>query len=197
MNNIDIAADEKIKLEKKKLLRLALSDGEGVTKKPLSPMAQKKLAERKKKIKKVIIILAFFLLAYGIYWLFKPFEKGLSFGVCKVFIELSVPYPDSIHYSEVIEFADSVRVWYSYYDTFGDFRLQQTQCFFAPDEKYGMSVSSILVGRLEVDPEKVALFNNSLPSIFKNPPDLTYPEPLPNDIGQLKFEFEKFRQPIL
>ncbi len=198
MAKAEIAPEEKIKEAKKKLLRRALAEDEGTAApRKLTPMQQKKLLARKKKMRRYALLGVVGLFSYLVYWGFKPYKTGLNYGICKVFIEQSVLYPDTLHFSEVMDFSDSVRIWYSYYDSFGDYRLQQAQCYFRLDDTYGYAVSRITIGRLEVDPDKINLFNHSLGSIIKNPPDLTYPTPLPNDIKDLKFEFEKFRKAIL
>ncbi|MAE51914.1 MAG: hypothetical protein CMH27_08885 [Micavibrio sp.] len=183
----------------KKLLRRELSfdEGESAPRK-LSPLAQKKRALRKKRQKQLLYLAGFLLFCYGFWWLIKPYESSMKYGICKTFIELNVPYPYTIHFSEVIDFADgSVRVWFSHYDSFGDYRLLPVQCYYAPHEKYGLGLSRIVVGRREIDPDIVQHFNHSLPAIFAYPPDLTYPTPLPNDPNDLQFDFDKYRKQIL
>ena len=183
----------------KKMLRRELSFGDDQDKpRKLSPMAQKKLALRKKRQKQMLYLALIALVGYGLWWMFKPFQSSMQYGICKTFIELNVPYPYTLYFSEVLDFTDgSVRVWFSHYDSFGDYRLMPVQCFFAPDETYGLGLSSILIGRREVDPDIVKNFNNALPAIFAYPPDLTYPTPLPNDPNQLQFDFDKYRKQIL
>jgi len=183
----------------KKMLRRELSfDEEQDKPRKLSPLAQKKLALRKKRQKQMLYLAALALVGYGIWWMFKPFQSSIQYGICKIFIELNVPYPYTLHYSEVLDFADgSVRVWFSHYDSFGDYRLMPVQCFFAPHETYGLGLSRILIGRREVDPDIVEHFNHALPAIFAYPPDLTYPTPLPNDPIKLQFDFDSYRKKIL
>lgn len=163
----------------------------------ISPLAEKKKKLRKKRFRQgILAIIAGFFVYVG-YWLFKPYEFGMEYGVCKTFIELNVPYPTTIYYSEIIPFGNSIRIWYSYSDTFGKFRLEPVQCFFGAHEQFGMGVTRITVGRREVDPEIVARFNNSLSAIFAYPPELVWPAPLPNDPANLQFDFERYRKSIL
>lgn len=184
----------------KKLLRreLSIEAGEDVPPKKLSPLALKKMALRKKRMKQGAVLAgaAFFL--YCAWWLFKPFQSSVEYGICKVFIELNVPYPYTLYYSEVIDLNDgSVRVWFSHYDSFGDYRLMPIQCFYGPHPTYGKALTKVLIGRREIDPSAVERFNTSLPAILNNLPDLTYPTPLPNDPKDLQFDFDKFRKKIL
>lgn len=163
----------------------------------LSPLAQKKKQERKKKFKRIIYLGIAGFLGYGVYWLVKPYQSGMEYGVCKTFVEQNVPYPKTIYYSEVIPFNDSVRIWFSHNDSFGEFRLEPIQCYFGAHEQYGMGITRITIGRREIDPEIVERFNHGLPAIFAYPPDLVYPTPLPNDPAELQFDFERYRKDIL
>lgn len=182
----------------KKLLRRELSYEDDDKPRKLSPLAQKKLAQRKKRQKQFMYLALIAFLGYGLWWMLKPYQSGIQYGICKIFIELNVPYPYTIYYSEVLNFADgSVRVWFSHYDSFGDYRLMPVQCYFAPHETYGTAVSRILIEGREVDRETVERFNHALPAILANPPDLTYPTPLPNDPNQLQFDFDSYRKKIL
>ncbi|MFN3700805.1 MAG: hypothetical protein ACK4VI_04690 [Alphaproteobacteria bacterium] len=192
----DPAEAAKKLMRAKKALRRELSFEETGERK-ISPMAQKKIAERKKQFKRYGIGAGFLLLIPLGFWLFKPFEQGMDYGICKTFIELITPFPQSIYYSEVVSFNDSIRVWYSQNDPFGQYRLQAVQCFFGPHEQYGMGLTRVTIGRREIDPEIVQKFNNALPAIFAYPPDLVYPIPLPNDPRDLQFDFERFRKKIL
>lgn len=183
----------------KKMLRRELSFDEDQDKpRKLSPLAQKKIALRKKRRRQYIYLGLIALMSYGLWWMFKPFESSIQYGICKTFVELNVPYPYTLYFSEVLDFSDgSVRIWYSHYDSFGEYRLMPVQCYFAPHETYGLGLSRIMVGRLEVDPEVVERFNHALPAIFAYPPDLTYPTPLPNDPNKLQFDFDSYRKQIL
>ena len=181
----------------KKALRRELSLEDKAPRK-ISPLAQKKLAQRKKKFRRYIYFAVFLLFAYIIWWGIKPFESSMEYGICKVFIELQVPYPYTIHYSEVVNVptSNSIRVWFSHYDSFGDYRLENVQCFFGPNEVYGMGLTRITRDNREIEPQVVQSFNNALPAIFAYPPSLVYPTPLPNDLRQLQFDFERYRKQI-
>lgn len=182
----------------KKLLRRELSFDEDDKPRKKSPLAQKKLAHRKKRQKQFLYLILIAFLGYGLWWMFKPFQSSIQYGICKIFIELNVPYPYTIYYSEVLNFSDgSVRVWFSHYDSFGDYRLMPTECHFKQDKQGGLALLRITFAGREVDQETVERFNHGIPAILANPPDLTYPTPLPNDPNQLQFDFESYRKKIL
>lgn len=180
----------------KSALRHELTMEEQGIEKKLSPLAQRKSLQRKKNWKRLAIFLVLSLFGYIGWWLFKPFQESMEYGICKVFAELTLTYPDTVYYSEVVRFQDSIRVWYSYTDSFGEFRLEPIQCYFGPHEQFGTAVTRVTMGRREIDPEVVKQFNNALPAILAYPPDLIYPTPLPNDPANLKFDVDRFRKSI-
>jgi hypothetical protein len=193
-NSPEEAAKELARAKSNLRKELAM-DEEGVDRK-LSPLAIKKREKRKKNFKRVLLSLVAFVVFYMFYWLVKPFESSMQYGICKVFVELNVPYPDTVYFSEVVEFQDSIRVWFSYSDSFGEFRLEPIQCYFGPSEKYGMELTRITIGRREIDPNAVASFNSALPAILANPPTLVYPTPLPNDPANLQINTDAYRRKI-
>lgn len=193
-NNAENAAKE-LARAKSALRRELTMEEQGVEKK-LSPLAEKKKQKRKKKFKQAVIIFIVGLFGYAGWWLLKPFQESMEYGICKIFAELTLTYPDTVYYSEVVRFQGSIRVWYSYTDSFGEFRLEPIQCYFGAHEKFGMGLTRVTMGRREVDPAIVERFNNALPALFAYPPDLIYPTPLPNDPASLQFNTDRFRKSI-
>lgn len=165
-------------------------------------VARSKVKERKKKLfmKRLKIgggsTLAI-LLVYGVYLLFKPYNGTMAFGICKVFIELNTQFPDTIRLSTVEEVGMSVRIWYTQTDSFGAYRLEPMQCYFKEHPEYGFALDKVTIKRREIDPAVIERFNASLPVILQNPPDLALPNPLPDSLENLQFDFAKFRKPIL
>ncbi len=152
---------------------------------------------RKKQIKRGGIGTLALLFIYWVYTLFIPYEGTMAFGICKVFLELNVRYPNTLRISTVEETGTSVRIWYTQTDSFGEYRMEPIQCYFKPDEKYGFILEKITIRRREVDPQRIENFNRILPVIFKYPPDLMLPTPLPDSLDGLQIETDKFRTPIL
>ena len=156
--------------------------------------AQKAL--RKKQMKQGGGALLALVLGYGIYLGLKPFEGSMAYGICKVFLELNVRYPETLRLSTVEESGSFVRIWYTQVDSFGEYRMEPIQCYFKPDEQYGFILDKITINRQEVDPQKVEAFNRTLPVIFANPPDLILPTELPDSLEGLQIETDMFRVPI-
>lgn len=165
---------------------------------PNSALAEKKRLKRKKQFRLVYLFIGAIVLGYMMYWLVKPYQTSMPYGVCKVFIELYAPYPHTIYYSQVENFSDSVRIWFSKVDPFGEYRLEPMECFFkVPESGYGFELDRVTIGRREIDPDLVQRFNVSIPVIFAHPPDLTYPTALPDSLEGLKFDFDAYRKQIL
>lgn len=152
---------------------------------------------RKKQMKQGGGALIVLLLIYGIHLGLKPFEGTMAYGICKVFLELNVRYPNTLRISTVEEMGASVRIWYTQTDSFGAYRMEPIQCYYKADEKLGFILDKITIRRKELDPEIIDRFNAILPVIFANPPDLIYPAPLADSLEGLQFETDSFRMPIL
>jgi hypothetical protein len=133
------------------------------------------------------------LVGYIIYWLFAPISGGIWYSLCKTYLELNVRYPQYLTYSTVDWFDDSIRIWFTQLDGFGQFRMEPIQCFFKEDQTMGYAISRITISRREVDPQKVEAFNKSSYVFLSFPPNDNMPAPLPDSLEGLQFETDKFR----
>ncbi len=131
-----------------------------------------------------------------IYYLFSPLQSTMAYGICKVFLERQVSYPETIRISEVEEFETSVRIWFAQINSFGEYRLDQIQCYYRPDPVSGSVLDRVAFNRRDVDPDVVAAFNQTIPAILENPPNLSIPDPLPDSLEDLTVETDKFRKQI-
>ncbi len=164
-----------------------------------SKLQEARNAARKKNMWRLVYAVAALVVVYFTYYLFKPYQARTAYGICTVYIELNVRYPDTLYFSAVEDFPTSVRVWYAHTDSFGEYRYESTQCFFKADPT-GVSpfiVDKIVTNRREVDQKIVADFNRSLPVVLLNMPDLTYPAALPDSLGDLQIDSDSLRKLIL
>ena len=189
--------------EKKEILEQTVIDTEALDKEPgektlADKLKEKKARQRVTKMKRtggIVFLLAF---SWLIYFLFKPFMGTVPYGICKTFIELNVPYPETILLSEVSTTRKGgVRIWFTYIDSFGSYRLEPFVCTFRTDDKGVTFLAEVKLGKLDIDPVKVEQFNTAIPYLVTNPPDLTLPVPIPDSLNQIQFEFNRFRRPIL
>ena len=167
---------------------------------------KKARALKKKKTRKWTIILGSIVALSGALWyLMIPYKGGITYGVCKVFLEGYVQYPHSIRISTVNDFGNTVRIWFTRVDSFGEYRLEPLQCYYrvSTEEdklKYGdvgFVVEKITINRREINQEEVDRFNSSILGIVSSPPDLTLPTPIPDSLKDIQLDFSRFRRPIL
>lgn len=161
-----------------------------------SSLEKRELKKRKKNFKITMLLLLVPILGYVGHWLTRPFTADMRFGLCRVFLELNVQYPQKLVLSEVEERREFVRIWYMQTDAFGQERMENMECHFGFDEVRGDFISKIMIDRRELDAERVAKFNTSLSTIIAYPPDLTYPRRLRDALGQINIETYLFRKPI-
>jgi len=162
-----------------------------------SSVQVKRKKERKKQFRQGAIVVGVLTLG-GLVWLgLQPYQASMSYGICKVFLEGMVRYPQYLRLSTVEEFDMSVRIWYTQLDSFGATRMEPIQCYYKADEVRGTIVDKVTVNRRDVDPRVVDSFNRALPAILGYPPDLTVPSALPDSLQDLQIETSKFRKSIL
>ncbi|MGH1398091.1 MAG: hypothetical protein ACRBCT_02645, partial [Alphaproteobacteria bacterium] len=143
-------------------------DAEAVQKPARRAMTNKEQAKRKKMMKFAMIGGGVMLFAWLVVWLFAPYKGGMTFGVCRVFLEQNVQYPHTLRLSQVEEINDFIRIWYAQIDGFGEYRLDNIRCTFEADEYLGFKLKKVSFNRRVVDPKKIEAFNRSLPVVFAN-----------------------------
>lgn len=165
---------------------------------PEELLANKIKEEKKKKKKKRnrrflylgLILLFIFLIKWGI----QPFQSSIEYGICKTFLELNVSYPTTLHVNELNVLSDGTyRLWFSQVDPFGASRTDSFQCNFAQNPETGqLALTKVKIGTLFLDKQKIEYFNTAIPYLVANPPDLTYPMPLSDNIANLQFDTSAF-----
>lgn len=129
-------------------------------------------------------------LAIFLWWGFSPVTGTLLFGICKTFVEMSEPYPQNIEYMGVEELGNIVRMTYKTIDPFGIESFKYLECRFKDDERLGVALEAVDINREkkypQEDPAYIKKFNEGIPGIIQNPPDLAYPPALPDDIRDYK-----------
>lgn len=174
-------------------------------------LMQGKLSVKRKAKKKLFIQLGVAGIVVAlVFWIasiaFTPAQAGMPFGICKVYLENTVRFPQELRLTTVEDLrprgsgGDSlggVRIWYMQVGSFGEHRMENIECYFKPDETLGAAIDKIIINRREVDSRKVDAFNKVLPIIIANPPDLAYPPPWADSIEDLQFQTDSFRKRIL
>lgn len=176
-------------------------------------------ADKKRKRRIVYAIIGFFVFLLLWDFLFSAYKAYDDFGLCRAFIEQQVQYPsEHLRISEIETFGasptrvdianigtvyihPSIRIWFQHTDGYGVSKLEAMRCYFRGIEegeqlKYGgtpLVIDRVTQNRRDVDPKKVDLFNRSILAVLASKPDLTIPAPLPDSLGDLKFQVRAFR----
>lgn len=161
------------------------------TKAEMASHGVKLKADKKPKTKYIIGGALLFIV--GAYFLFKPYPASQLYGICKTYIELSVPYPHTLQYADLSDRGMSIRFQYAYIDPYGQKITFPIQCNFAVNEQtQKVHLADVKVNRdrphpLE-DENLIKAFNKNLDvdlfSLYQ--PDLTWPNYISHDIRQYK-----------
>lgn len=113
-----------------------------------------------------------------------PFGTA-RFGICKIFVEMSDPYPEFLEFVQAYEEDVMVVLDYNRTDSFGQRSLNQIRCIFKSDDPYLLSRVDIN-GRSRKygveEPAYIDKFNKGVPSILANSPSLKLPPGLAEEI---------------
>lgn len=151
-----------------------------------SKVEGEKNLKKKTLLKRGGIGLGVVLLGLLISMFFAPMKSTMAYGICKVFVEMRLQYPPTMKVNSVDTFSTSVRIWYTYTDSFGEYILEPIQCYYKPHETLPFALEKITIRRREIAQDTVEAFNKILPVIFANPPDLTIPKPPKPGLKNLK-----------
>jgi hypothetical protein len=114
-----------------------------------------------------------------------PQQGTIQYGVCKVFLELSEPYPQELKPLSVDDFVPRggpVKIIYKRVDPFGVDSVNTIECTFKRDEagkpttllqKVDINGKSRIYGA--EDAEYIKKFNVGVPAILENQPSLSLP----------------------
>ena len=124
-----------------------------------------------------------------------PRKGPPTFGICRSFLELQIPFPHTIKHRYMEQYPKGVRIYYSHIDSFGEYQLESVECTFAYDKERGTILERVYFDHIKditqkyrevnkgkkyrVKQEYIDLFNKSrsLAAISAQEPDLTLPDP--------------------
>ena len=161
---------------------------------------EKKLKKKKRKIWLIAGGVSAFLGLF-FYWGFMPQYAGPTYGLCKIFIELHVQYPETLKFYSYQKTNGEERVWYMYTDAFGQTRFQVLYCGFSKEKDAASGKTSLVLksakydGRRSVDPEELARFSQTIPFLLQTKMELRMPHES-DSIQGLKFDVDRFRRRI-
>lgn len=158
-------------------------------------------AEKQQQLKKKAIlgiVGAIVLMIAGFFmYMMTPYKGGMTYGICKVFLERALTFPSTLELKGVEDFGNSVRIWYMTIDSFGNNRMQPIQCYYQPDNGSGyLQIEKVQIRRRDVDQAIVDDFNKTIPAIYAYPPDLALPYTAEDALENLHYEVNQYRKPI-
>ncbi|MBX2833728.1 MAG: hypothetical protein KTR28_02025 [Micavibrio sp.] len=172
-------SDRKDKLAKKLQKKIAQKE-KAPADELTSVLKSGRIAEKKKKKKKLAIQGAAAL--FGVFvvfqlydFLFSTQQAPVTYGICRVYMELQVKFPSELKFVGLENFGANVRVWYTRTDPFGGQHLENIRCYFARSAERGSYIEKIEIDRREEPRDKVERFNKVLPVVSANLPSLNWP----------------------
>jgi len=180
---------EQARAEAEALQKKTTQDQEGVALLKKRALAEKKA--KKKKNTRIMIGIGggLIVLLIGVA-VFAPRKISLSFDICDTFLQNTLRFPRELRLSNVEDFGTYIRIWYTQVDAFGAYRMENIQCTFKEDS---WEFAKITINRRPVDPRVVARFNLVIPLLVENPPNLSPPPPVPDNLADLKFDPDSLR----
>ena len=182
--------------EKEEIAKQAIVEDEKPKETLADKLKQQQKQARKKTIKRVSLygFLAFF--AYATWFLLKPFKASAEYGICRIVLELTVPYPYSIYVSEIKPKRDgSLELWYTHTDAFGEYRMESFKCRIGVNPQTNMyEITELKMHKVTMDPKRLAFLNNAMPYFIENPLILNWPAPLPDAIDDLQLDSSIFQK---
>lgn len=137
----------------------------------------------------IIVVFALFVIIQSC----TPRKGSILFGMCSAFIEINVPFPETVRHIYVEQYRKAVRIYYTHVDSFGQTLQEDIECSFFQDPYKGVQLELVYFNNIkdvtkkspvpgkgklyQVEQEHIDLFNNSKsPSaIINSKPDLALP----------------------
>lgn len=116
-------------------------------------------------------------------------QGSVQYGVCSVFLEMNTPYPHTLNFTDVIDGANSVRIYFNSVDPFGEFKFETLECRFETDKAGQLRLAAVQRNRREWARDEIARFNKQIPLILQGDLETTLPpfwvNPLLQDGGPM------------
>lgn len=97
----------------------------------------------------------------------QPRQGTLGYGVCKVLLNLNVPFPKTVNISAVRETGKLARIQYTHTDAFGQYQLSRIECQYVLDQdRANRKWLKALISRQGVTLQQVASAGGVSPEIL-------------------------------
>lgn len=126
-------------------------------------------------------------LAIFIWWGFQPIKGTPEFGICRTIAEMQVKYPQTLKVTTTDEFDQSLRIFYTHIEPFGNERSEMIECVIRRDPVNGYRIERLFINRKPLGDEKtIEAYNMAVPAILAGKPNLILPPPYKEDLASLK-----------
>lgn len=142
----------------------------------------------KKRKKLSICLTALTFIGVIIWWGMQPITGSVYYGVCRLFAQMQIRYPETMTVTAADPFESKWRVYYTYRDEFGYFKSDLAECTYKPDPRTGFALESVKINRQDVEKDIIESFNKSLPVIMATEIDLIMPFGFSEELSGLKTE---------
>ncbi|MFP4097782.1 MAG: hypothetical protein ACLFP8_03145 [Alphaproteobacteria bacterium] len=157
-------------------------------------LKEKKKAANKKRNKRIAIGAGVLLVSFLIWNLFKPYKASAEYGICHSLLELQIPYPHTLHVSQLkFKRTGAMVLWSTFIDAFGEFRMEPFTCHIQYNPETGLPVvTELRMGKIPINSERLAFLNNAIPYFVENPLVLDYPYPLADNLVNLQVQSDLY-----
>lgn len=143
----------------------------------------------------VFVVVLF--IGYFLFQVLAPKKGNIIYGLCGVFLEQQMTFPNTLEHTYVEMYRSAVRIYYKNIDAYGQQNFSYVECSFIQHPQHGVQLDNAIFKSpvkditekfydeerkrsfYRVKPEKIKLFNRSKSpmAIMSQDPDLTLPEP--------------------
>ncbi|MEM6811374.1 MAG: hypothetical protein AAF549_02795 [Pseudomonadota bacterium] len=88
-----------------------------------------------------VFVLLFFV--FIVYQACTPRKGNILYGMCYSFLEIQLPFPETISISELELYRRGVRMYFTHWDAFGQERLELVECTFKQDPNEGVQLEDV------------------------------------------------------
>ncbi|MEM7618516.1 MAG: hypothetical protein AAF244_03930 [Pseudomonadota bacterium] len=116
-----------------------------------------KLKEKLLSTKSIVIGVSGFIVISIVLMIFsamQPVKGNILYGMCSKFLEIQVPFPETIEQKEVELYRKAVRIMYTHTDGFGEYRLEMMECAFEQHPERGVQLADVLFNYVKPTTEK-------------------------------------------
>lgn len=148
---------------------------------------KEKSPQEKKKLKRNVALGVAAFIVLFVWYGIQPLQGPQEVGICRTFAEMKLKYPQTMKLTTTDQFADAMRLYFTFTGPFGENRSSMIECRITTDPATGQPrILSINIDRIPVSDAEVQEFNSTVPYIMQHNPNRIIPPPYEDDLYRLK-----------